>query len=360
MERALNLIKETLSTTFVNLLIPRVSSFCLVGGALRDAYFGVPLKDFDFVVREIDFKIIKNFLKAQKISHFFLNEEQFALLRANANNSTFDFMVLSGSIEEDINKRDFTINSLYYDLRLDQRFFKEEFLHDLQNRVLKVVNSNSIVFDPVRSLRGIRLASDLSLSVENNTKRLISGGVLLLENVTKERVREEVKKILHSDFRKLILVLKDLFGEDLNEVLPRIKLLDRMAMLEKEVNKDISFKELCKASLLSKYFTFFLMGFTGREKKYIDEITDLEIENNFDSMFGAFIKYMREIRIPLCAIVISFCLEDVLKTYSLFDEWSRIKIDGYKIREGALTGKEIGRKKEDLLKDKCREIYDEI
>jgi len=360
MERALNLIKETLSKTFINLLKSRVSSLYLVGGALRDAYFGMPLRDFDFVVRATDFGLIEDFLKDQKISYFSLNEGQFALFRAIVNDFTFDFMILSDTVTEDINKRDFTMNSLYYDLKLDEQLFKEEFLGDLKNRILKVVNSNSIRYDPVRALRGIRLVIDLSLSIEASTKRFISEGVLLLENVTKERVREEVKKVLHSDFRKLLVVLEDLFGKDLSVVLPKVELLDKMAMLGKEINKDISFKDLCKVSILSKYFPFFLTGFTGREKKYIEEITNMEIENNFDSLFNAYINHIREIRIPLCAIVISFDSEDAFKVYNLFDKWSMVKINIDEIKESAFTGKEVGKRKEELLKVECRKIYDEI
>ena len=360
MERALNLIKETLSKTFINLLKTEVSNLYLVGGALRDAYYGIPLKDFDFVVSKSDLEGIRDFLKERKISHFSLNEERFLLLRANSNNFTFDFMILDDSIEKDANKRDFTMNALYYDVKSDKSILKGKFLNDLKNRVLNVVNDDSIKLDPIRSLRGIRLACDLSLSIETSTKKFICEGVSLLKNVSKERVREEVKKILHSDFKELVEILKSLFGQDLTGFLPQFNLIEKMDLLDKEVNKDVSFKDLCKISVLVKYFNFFLTGFTGREMQYIEKMVNLKIENNFDSLFEAFFNNTREIRIPLCAIATSFDLRDVLKAFSLFDKWSKIKIDTNAIKKSGLNKREFGEKKKKLLKIECKKVYEEI
>jgi tRNA nucleotidyltransferase/poly(A) polymerase len=360
MERTLNLIREQLSNTFIDLLKSKVSVLYLVGGAIRDAYFGKPLKDFDFVVSVNDLGIVKRTLTDCKITNFSLNEGPFSLLRAVKDDCTFDFAILSGLLEEDMDKRDFTINSLYYDVKKDRIIFKPEFVKDLQDRVLRVVNSNSIINDPVRALRGIRLATYLSLYVEQGTNNEINRGITLLRNVPGERAREETKKILHSSFSDLLDVFESVFEKNLLDILPRVMLLDEMDMLDKEVNKDISFKDICKLSILSLHFKFFMTGFVGRERKYVHEILNLKVGNNFGSLFDAFFKHIREIRIPLCTIVISFEPESILKSYSLFEKWSRIKIDGRKIKGKVMTGREVGEKKKELLMAECKRIYDEV
>lgn len=360
MERALNLIKEILSNTFISLLKKDVSIMYLVGGALRDAYYGIPLKDFDFVVSNEDLEVVTDFLEDRKIHYFNLNKGQFLLLRATSNNFTFDFMRLDDSIENDENKRDFTINALYYDIKADKSIFKDKFIDDLEMHILRVVDDNSIKSDPIRSLRGIRLAADLALSIEPGTKQFIREGVSLLQYVPKDRVREEVKKILHTDFNALSSVFFALFGIDLADLLPRVNAIDRMELLGKEINKDVSFKDLCKLSILVKHFDFLLAGFTGKERRYIEQINSLNIENNFDSLFESFANYLREIRIPLCAVACFFNVEDALKAYDLFLRWGKIKINGNELKKNSLGSREIGDKKKELLKAYCRKIYEEI
>ncbi len=116
------------------------------------------------------------------------------------------------SIEEDLERRDFTINAIA--MKYQTREFHEESeehviivdpFHgqdDLKNHILRAVGDPRKRFkeDALRLMRAIRLATQLSFTIEDVTWSALREDSLLLENVSPERIHDELLKILASDF----------------------------------------------------------------------------------------------------------------------------------------------------------------
>lgn len=104
-----------------------------------------------------------------------------------------------GTLEEDSARRDFTINSLYFDPLLEQIIDFHSGLKDLQNRQLKCVGdaSQRLHEDPLRILRLYRFAANLNFEIEAQTLAMAESLSGELVYITRERVLLEISKIKH-------------------------------------------------------------------------------------------------------------------------------------------------------------------
>ncbi len=105
-----------------------------------------------------------------------------------------------GSIEEDALRRDFTINSLYCDIRDFSVVDYADALQDLKAGILRVIGEPAIRFqeDPVRMLRAIRFAAKLGFLIHTATEAAIFKYAYLVESVPPARLFDEVVKLFHS------------------------------------------------------------------------------------------------------------------------------------------------------------------
>jgi poly(A) polymerase len=116
-----------------------------------------------------------------------------------------DFTTFKGDIQQDLARRDFTIDAMAIELGSDiEASFNIKNLidpfngqDDLQHRLVRAVDDSVFKADAVRLLRGIRLAAELNFSIENTTEKLISKNSALIANVAGERVREELLRLLN-------------------------------------------------------------------------------------------------------------------------------------------------------------------
>jgi len=109
--------------------------------------------------------------------------------------------VVPGSLEEDQNRRDFTINALALSLNKDNfGAFLDPFngLKDLENKILRTPLDPTVTFsdDPLRMLRAIRFAAQLDFTIESKTLEAIELNAQRIEIISKERITEELHKIL--------------------------------------------------------------------------------------------------------------------------------------------------------------------
>ena len=113
-----------------------------------------------------------------------------------------DEVVFTPSLEEDLKRRDFTINSFAYDLNTSELvMLNESFLYDLKLGIIRAVGNPFKRFeeDALRMLRAIRFASQLGFSIDTLTFNAIKVQSWRLSYVSKERVKDELTKILLSD-----------------------------------------------------------------------------------------------------------------------------------------------------------------
>ena len=113
-----------------------------------------------------------------------------------------DEISFTPSLEEDLKRRDFTINSFAYDFVTEELIMLDEsFKYDLGAGIIRCVGDSNKRFeeDALRMLRAIRFAAQLGFSIDKDTYQAIKDNCDRLQFVSKERIRDEITKILLSD-----------------------------------------------------------------------------------------------------------------------------------------------------------------
>ena len=176
----------------------------IVGGAVRDLLVGRTPKDFDIVTDATPSKIKRIFRNSRIIGRRFrlvhvifgLKIFEVSTFRSNAEGSVGnDF----GTIDEDVMRRDFTINALYYDPIAEQVIDYVGGVRDIKKSVLKPVIPLETIFveDPVRMLRAIKYSSTTRCQMPWSLKHKIRHSAHLLSPVSPSRLTEEMLKIIN-------------------------------------------------------------------------------------------------------------------------------------------------------------------
>ncbi len=169
----------------------------LVGGAVRDLILKRPTKDYDLVIRGLAQKTLTSWLKKYGQVNFV--GKSFGVFKWQPTNWPYetldvalprtessikgtgqyrDFKITSSDtlkIEQDLARRDFTINAMAFNLQTRQLIDPHNGLADLKNKIIKCVGNPKIRFteDLSRPLRGLRLACQLNFAIEKNTLQSI-------------------------------------------------------------------------------------------------------------------------------------------------------------------------------------------
>lgn len=190
----------------------------LVGGCVRDLLLGLEPKDFDVATNASPEKIKELFSNCRiigrrfRLAHIVFGRDIIEVATFRGHHPSEDTTKklskqskeglllrdnVYGSIEEDAERRDFTVNAMYYSV---SDFAIHDFangLHDLEQGVLKLIGDPETRYreDPVRMLRAIRFATKLGLRIEDNTREPISRLAHLLDNIPPARLFEEYLKL---------------------------------------------------------------------------------------------------------------------------------------------------------------------
>jgi poly(A) polymerase len=207
----------------------------LVGGCIRDILLGHKPKDFDIVTNATPEQIQKLFKRSRiigrrfKLVHIIFSARKFievATFRAGKVKTSNDGLVLRdnyyGTLEDDVFRRDFSVNGLYYDINKSEVIDYVGGLKDLEILKINIIGNPSERFeeDPVRMIRAVRFQVKLNASFEPKLIEEIKKNSHLLANIPPARLYEEVIKLFHNEnsivvFRELIRLglLKHLFSQ---------------------------------------------------------------------------------------------------------------------------------------------------
>ncbi len=201
----------------------------LVGGFLRDIYIkkAKELLDFDFCVEKNTLSVVKDFAKKISSKFIVLDKDQESLrviLKRNDKVYTYDFTRMRGKdFETDLALRDFSINTLAVNLREKKKKLIDKFgaRTDLRLKIIRVIGEGVISDDPLRILRGFSFATNYRFSIEKKTLASMIKFKHELSRVSRERVNEELFKILSfADSVKTIKVLDKL--RIIDEIIPYV------------------------------------------------------------------------------------------------------------------------------------------
>ncbi|MGI6466427.1 MAG: poly(A) polymerase [Sphaerochaetaceae bacterium] len=173
----------------------------IVGGAVRDLLLKIVPKDFDIVTNATPRQIKRLFYDARIIG------KRFKIVHLTFNNKVIEVSTfrsgdtsIYGNMEQDAQRRDFTVNSLYYDPIDKQLFDYHEALTDFKKEKIRSILPlpSSFVEDPVRMIRALKYSATTQFSLQFNIKRAIKKVGVELKEVSASRLTEEVSKILAS------------------------------------------------------------------------------------------------------------------------------------------------------------------
>jgi putative nucleotidyltransferase with HDIG domain len=171
----------------------------LVGGYVRDAMLerdngGSTVKDFDFAVVGGSAVEFAQYFATTHGGHFVLLDRNLDTARVVAEDATvLDFAGCMGAtIEQDIRRRDFTVNALAWDAdNPDQIIDLVGGVEDLKNKVVRAISEQAFIDDPLRVLRAFRFAAALAAPIESGTEEMIRRHAPQLKNIAGERISYE-------------------------------------------------------------------------------------------------------------------------------------------------------------------------
>lgn len=170
----------------------------LVGGVVRDALLGRPLVDVDVAVTGDAEGIARAVARALRGPVFSLSEA-FGAWRVidRRRGFTCDVTPLQGGhIEDDLAKRDFTVNAIAVPLAGGDPIDPHGGARDLEAGVLRVLGPGAYDADPLRPLRLVRLAAELGMAPDAETERLTQAAAPRLGEPSGERVFAELRRLL--------------------------------------------------------------------------------------------------------------------------------------------------------------------
>jgi len=184
----------------------------LVGGSVRDLILGHEIYDYDFATNAKPTDVMKMFSKVipTGIKHgtvsVLKNGKTFEITTYRADGKYIDgrrpeSVSFSNSLEEDVMRRDFTINGLACDVENGEIIDYVGGLADLEKKIIKTIGEPAARFseDGLRTYRACRFAAKLNFEIEKETFDAISEALNIAKLVSVERIRDELNKLLEAE-----------------------------------------------------------------------------------------------------------------------------------------------------------------
>lgn len=207
----------------------------IVGGAVRDWILGLEPKDLDLVTTATPDELETIFPKTVPVGRSFgvmlviEGEKAFEVATLRTEGRYLDGRhpeaVAWGTIEQDVHRRDFTINSIYYDPFKNVVYDLVGGLDDLKSGLLKTVGEPAQRFeeDHLRILRAYRFRAQTGFRFDEKLQKALVDSKDLLKEVSGERRREELSRLFEAPHRRIVIdeMLRDGIFQ---YILPNVKL----------------------------------------------------------------------------------------------------------------------------------------
>ena len=222
-----------------------------VGGAVRDSLLGKNASDFDITTSAkpeqikqtfSSFNVIETGIKHGTVT-VIINGASIEITTYRVDGEYDDNrhprnVIFASNLEDDLSRRDFTVNALAYNPRIGVVDMFDG-LSDLKNKIIRTVGNGEKRFseDALRILRCVRFSSVLGFDIEKNTETAVRKLVGLLENISAERLFSELKKLICGQNAGKII-------EDFPEVITKVV---------PELSKSVGFEQKSKYHIYDVY-----------------------------------------------------------------------------------------------------------
>lgn len=221
----------------LNLFYDNNSEAYIVGGCVRDLILKENPHDYDICTNITPDAVIK-LLKSEGIKYTtvgieygtivaIIDNEEFEITTYRketgySDNRHPDKIAYANSIEEDLKRRDFTINALAYNVK--EQYIVDCFggIKDIQDKLIRCVGNPKDRFneDSLRILRALRFSIRYGFDIEGNTSNQMIEQRKLINNISKERITSELKKILSNNKSISSKFIK--YSDIISEIIPEI------------------------------------------------------------------------------------------------------------------------------------------
>lgn len=196
--------------------ILQIANVYVVGGTIRDAFLGKPMKDIDLIVEGLSLEKIKDLIRPYgKVD---IVGESFSVIKfkpSGFQGEPYDiatprmdrkigkghkgFEIITDGIDilTDLKRRDFTINSIAVNIKNNELVDPFNGIKDIDSQLLRATDERAFIEDPLRILRGIQFAARFDFSIEPNTMKLMKQNSKLIKEISGERIFDELMKILN-------------------------------------------------------------------------------------------------------------------------------------------------------------------
>ena len=349
----------------------------VVGGPVRDFLRGVTPSDYDITTSATpeetkaafsDFKTVDTGIKHGTVT-LVLDSIPYEITTYRIDGEYTDSrhpdsVTFTRRIEEDLSRRDFTVNAISYNPRdgITDPFFGRE---DIEKKVIRAVGDPYLRFseDALRILRALRFSSTLGFEIEENTAKALVEKSCLLPEISAERIFTEWKKLLSGDGAFSVLssfssVLSFFLPELENLVLPSDTALSEDFLIRQTAIFHLSCKDPM-ASYKSAMLRLKTDSFTrDMGEKILDNVGKYKLDRLSDA--GLMLKELGAVAADYTARLEVVLGKKTKEQHALISEYSEkglpykvsdLKIDGNALRESGLRGREIGVCLDRLLSD---------
>ncbi|MDE2688334.1 MAG: hypothetical protein OXI16_12675 [Chloroflexota bacterium] len=216
----------------------------LVGGAVRDALLGLPVRDIDITVVGLTLCIAQNMANAlsgvivarSQFNTFAVEESGRRLDLAMARQETYQQpgalpIVSPGTLRQELERRDFAVNAMAVSLNAESWGELHDPLHgmdDLRDGVIRVLRDDSFADDATRMLRAARYAVRLGFRLDANTERLAIRDIAYIDTISGARLRDEFLRTLRES--RVVSILEMLHSLGALQAINRGITLDASAL----------------------------------------------------------------------------------------------------------------------------------
>ncbi|MBT7127149.1 MAG: polynucleotide adenylyltransferase PcnB [Candidatus Thioglobus sp.] len=187
----------------------------LVGGCVRDLLLGLKPKDFDIATNAKPEQVHKLFKRSRLIGrrfrlvHVMFSARKYlevATFRSGQVKTAKTGVIVRdncyGKVEEDVVRRDFRVNALYYDIHTKEVIDHIGGLQDIESQTIHIIGKPMLRFeeDPVRMIRAVRFQTKLDFQLSDEIKEAIHKQASLLSNISPARLYEECIKLFHNEY----------------------------------------------------------------------------------------------------------------------------------------------------------------
>ena len=320
----------------------------LVGGAVRDMLLNRVSHDLDFALPSNGISLAKHVANSLKADFMALDEERdtgrVILTEADGSRTFMDFATYrnGSTLEADLRGRDFTMNAIAFDLRAQTLIDPMNGVSDLRAKTIRACSTTSLSDDPIRILRAVRQAAAFGFKIELDTRKAMKEAASLLPNISPERQRDELFKILEGPKPDASIRALEMLGV-LPYLLPELPALKGVTQTPPHIY-DVWEHTLSVLGHLESIITALRVGYSAEETNdMLTGLLTLRIGRYREQIAAHFTESLNTDRSVRAALFFAALYHDVEKPATKFvDEAGRVRYFDHDVK-GADVAAERGR-----------------